>query len=153
MVLGDDEGRIGGLGDLASEELRLEGLDAAAVAELAAQRGRALHPALAEALTRHTRGNPRDVLALLDELPAAVWSQPDAGCPHRVHVVAQIRDRLASCTPEGRALVEALAILDEDGSLGEAARWPGLDDPLAAIDAGRRRRGCSRDRSFRTAPA
>ena len=134
MVLGTTKGRIGGLGDLASEELRLEGLDAAAVAELAAQRGRVLHPAMAEALTRHTRGNPRDVLTLLDELPAAVWSRRDARLPAPSHVVAEVDLRLGRCGPEGRALVEALAILDGDESLGEAAQLAGLDDPLAAID-------------------
>ena len=134
MVLGTTKGRIGGLGDLASEELRLEGLDAAAVAELAAQRGRVLHPAMAEVLTRHTRGNPRDVLTLLDELPAAVWSRRDARLPAPSHVVAEVDLRLSRCGPEGRALVEALAILDGDESLGEAAQLAGLDDPLAAID-------------------
>ena len=134
IVLGTTKGRIGGLGDLASEELRLEGLDAAAVAELAAQRGRVLHPAMAEVLTRHTRGNPRDVLTLLDELPAAVWSRRDARLPAPSHVVAEVDLRLSRCGPEGRALVEALAILDGDESLGEAAQLAGLDDPLAAID-------------------
>jgi DNA-binding CsgD family transcriptional regulator len=134
MVLGTTKGRIGGLGDLASEELRLEGLDAAAVAELAARRGRVLHPAMAEVLTRHTRGNPRDVLTLLDELPAAVWSRRDARLPAPSHVVAEVDLRLSRCGPEGRALVEALAILDGDESLGEAAQLAGLDDPLAAID-------------------
>ena len=134
MVLGTTKGRIGGLGDLASEELRLEGLDAAAVAELAAQRGRVLHPAMAEVLARHTRGNPRDVLTLLDELPAAVWSRRDARLPAPSHVAAEVDLRLSRCGPEGRALVEALAILDGDESLGEAAQLAGLDDPLAAID-------------------
>jgi len=122
------------LGDIVSDELRLEGLDAAAVAELAALRGRILHPAMAEVLTRHTRGNPRDVLALLDELPASVWSRTDSALPAPSHVVAEVDLQLKRCGPEGRALVEAFAILGEGESLGEAARLAGLEDPLGAID-------------------
>ena len=106
------------LGDIVSGELRLEGLDAAAVAELATLRGRVLHPAMAEVLTRHTRGNPRDVLALLDELPASVWSRPDSPLPAPSHVVAEVDLQLKRCGPDGRALVEALAILGEGESLG-----------------------------------
>jgi len=121
-------------GDIVSDELRLEGLDAAAVAELATLRGRVLHPAMAQALTRHTRGNPRDVLALLDELPTSLWSQPGTPLPAPSHVVAEVDRQLKSCAPQGRSLVEALAILDEDASLGDTARLAGLDDPLGAID-------------------
>jgi DNA-binding CsgD family transcriptional regulator len=120
--------------DMVSDEIRLEGLHAASIAELAAQRGRVLHPAMVDVLTRHTRGNPRDALALLDEVPAATWSRPDAQLPAPSHVLAEVADRLAECGPQGRALVEALAILDEGTSLGEAAQLAGLDDPLAAID-------------------
>jgi len=36
---------------------------------------------MADVLTRHTGGNPRHALALLDEVPAAVWSRPDAQLP------------------------------------------------------------------------
>jgi DNA-binding CsgD family transcriptional regulator len=121
-------------GDIASDELRLQGLDAAAMAELATLRGRVLHPAMAGVLTRHTRGNPRDVLALLDELPSSVWSRPDFPLPAPSHVVEEVDQKLKSCGPQGRALVEALAILDEGESLGEAARLAGLEDPLLAID-------------------
>ena len=82
VVLGmtDRQARVA---DLISDEIRLEGLDAAAVAELAASRGRVLHPAKADVLTRHTGGNPRHILALLDEVPAAVWSRPMPSCPPR----------------------------------------------------------------------
>lgn len=120
--------------DMVSDEIRLEGLDAAAIAELAAQRGRALHPAMAAALTRHTVGNPRDALALLDEVPAAVWTRPDATLPAPSHVVADVAGRLDRCGAQGRALVEALAILREGAALGEAAQLAGLDDPSTAID-------------------
>jgi len=133
VVLGmtDRQARVA---DLISDEIRLEGLDAAAVAELAASRGRVLHPAKADVLTRHTGGNPRHILALLDEVPAAVWSRPDAQLPAPSPVVTEVDARMRRCGPQGRALVAALAILDETASLGEAAKLAGLDEPLTAID-------------------
>jgi len=117
-----------------SDTVHLGGLAPAAVAELAALRGRLLHPAMADILTRHVDGSPRDALALLDELPASVWSQPDSRLPAPAHVVADVRDQLDRCGPSGRALVESLAILGNDESLDAAMRLAGLDDPLAAID-------------------
>jgi DNA-binding CsgD family transcriptional regulator len=119
---------------LVADEMRLPGLQPAAVAELAARRGRLLHPAMVDVLTRHTRGNPRDVLALLDELPASVWSRPDSPLPAPSHVVATVRERLDRCGAEGRALVDALAILDDNESLSAATCLAEIDDPLGAID-------------------
>jgi DNA-binding CsgD family transcriptional regulator len=120
--------------ELVSTELDLPGLEATAVAGLAALRGRVLHPAMTEVLTRHTGGNPRDALALLDELPASVWSRPDFPLPAPAHVVAEVRGQIERCGPPGRALVEALAVLGDDESLDAAARLADLDDPLNAID-------------------
>jgi DNA-binding CsgD family transcriptional regulator len=125
--------RAGELGDLASREMRLTGLPPDGVAELARQRGATLHPAMVTALTRHTSGNPRDVLALLDEVPATVWSRPDAGLPAPTHVVDNVGAQLQQCGPDGRALIEAVAILG-DAPLAEAATLAGLTDPVAAID-------------------
>ena len=89
------------LADLASERLLLGGLPDDAVADLAASSGHTLHPSMASALTRHTMGNPRDVLALLDEVPATVWSQPDAELPAPNHLLARARDELETCGPDG----------------------------------------------------
>ena len=121
--------------DLAVETLELTGLSERAVAALAAARGRTLHPSVVSALTKHTSGNPRDVLALLDEVPDSIWSQPDVVLPAPRHLRAQTRDCLADCTPDGRALVEALAILGEDGTLAEASALAGLVDPLPGLDS------------------
>ncbi|MET0452372.1 MAG: AAA family ATPase [Mycobacterium sp.] len=121
--------------DLAAERLNLTGLSGQAVSALAAARGRALHPSVVSALTQHTAGNPRDVLALLEEVPEAVWSQPDAILPATRHVRERTRDRMASCTPGGRALVEAVAILGAHGTLADAAVLAGLNDPLPALDS------------------
>ncbi|WP_157575980.1 LuxR family transcriptional regulator [Mycobacterium sp. GA-2829] len=117
-----------------STELRLGGLSPSAVGELARRRGRVLHPTMVDVLTRHTDGNPRDALALLDEVPAPVWSRHDAQLPAPAHTVADVRSRLEGCRPPGRALIEALAVLGDGASLGEAALLAGIDDPLAAVD-------------------
>jgi len=123
------------LTDLADERLDLAGLSERAVGALAAARGRTLHPSVVSTLTRHTAGNPRDVLALLDEVPDSVWSQPDAALPAPSHIRALTRERLADCTPDGRALVEALAVLGEDSSLADAAALASLADPLPGLDS------------------
>jgi DNA-binding CsgD family transcriptional regulator len=112
----------------------LPGLDTAGVAELAALRGRVLHPTMTDVLTRHTAGNPRDALALLDEVPAPVWSRHDAQLPAPAHTVTAVRSCLQGCGPLGRALVEALAVLGAGASLDEAATLAGVEDPLSAVD-------------------
>ncbi|CAJ1584745.1 helix-turn-helix transcriptional regulator [[Mycobacterium] wendilense] len=120
--------------DLGADEIRLTGLTVAAVGELMRMRGISVHPAMAETLSRHTDGNPRDVLALLDEVPPAVWSRPDAVLPAPGHVVDEVATALQSCGSDGRALTEALAILGAGAPLAEAAQLAGLADPLPAID-------------------
>ncbi|MGH3349663.1 MAG: LuxR C-terminal-related transcriptional regulator [Nocardioides sp.] len=122
------------LGEIAADAVRIEGLDATAVAELASLRGRVLHPAMAEVLTRHTGGSPRDAVALLDELPPSSWVRPDTQLPAPAHVRDEVQVALAGCGPEGRALAEAFAILGEEASLGQAADLAGLEDPLTAVD-------------------
>ncbi|MCX5043105.1 LuxR C-terminal-related transcriptional regulator [Aldersonia sp. NBC_00410] len=114
-------------------ELRLRGLDTTAVAQLAHHHGRALHPAMAERLAAHTDGNPAAVVALLDELPASVWSNPAAELTAPAYVVADVRDRLDGATPDARALIEALAILDQDAPAA-LIELSGVDDLFAAID-------------------
>lgn len=121
---------------LDADEIRLGGLDSTAVTELARLHGRVLHPVMAEQLTRHTLGNPRDALALLDELPASIWTQPDAALPAPAHITADVRARMDRCSRDTRLLVETLAILSADESLDAAAQVAGLVDPLAAIDDG-----------------
>ncbi|MGV9710903.1 LuxR C-terminal-related transcriptional regulator [Gordonia sp. NPDC003424] len=123
---------------LLTDEVRLDGLDAPAVAELAARRGLLLHPTMVEALVRHTRGNPRDVLALFDEVPARVWSRSDVAIPAPTEVVDDVRMRLAVAGMDERALIEALAVLDDDEPLDVAVELAGIaGDPLPAIDAAR----------------
>ena len=119
---------------IADHRIELVGLPARDVGELARRLGATLHPAMVDALTRHTGGNPRHILALLTEVPPTTWARPDAVLPAPSHVVAAVRERLQSCGPDARALVQALAVLGDDASLAEAAALAGLTDPLTAID-------------------
>ncbi|MEP9384708.1 helix-turn-helix transcriptional regulator [Nocardioides cheoyonin] len=135
----------GVLASLGGEELRLGPVAPADVAELAAARGRALHPAMAEALWRHTQGNPGDAAALLEELPASRWARYDPDLPAPAHVAADVGGRLAGCGGAARALVAAVAVLAEPTepgehgagppvALAEAAALADLSDPLPALD-------------------
>ncbi|MGV0837530.1 LuxR C-terminal-related transcriptional regulator [Mycolicibacterium thermoresistibile] len=126
------------IAELTSTELPLGGLAPTAVRALATLRNLVMHSAAAAALTRHTGGNPRDVLALLDELPAAAWSRSDAVLPAPAHVTREVAAQLDRCTPAGRALVEALAVLGAEAALADVTQLAGLDDPLPAIDDARR---------------
>jgi DNA-binding CsgD family transcriptional regulator len=122
----------------ADDVVGLTGLPVAAVIELARLRGITIHPTLADRLTRHTGGNPRDVLALFDEVPASAWARLDSALPAPQHTVERVAAQLSACGPGGRALVEALAVLGETGTvattLAEAAELAGLTEPLAALD-------------------
>lgn len=122
--------------DMVNRQIRLAGLAPAALGELARRRGKTLHPAMVDALARHTRGNPRDALAVLDEAPVRLWSHPDSTLPAPAHVLAAVDTALAECGPDGRALVEAFAVLGDGATLGEAAALAAASDPLGGLDAG-----------------
>ncbi|WAC54389.1 LuxR C-terminal-related transcriptional regulator [Gordonia sp. SL306] len=119
---------------LLADTLRVGGIDRDSVAALATARGRVLHPIVVDRLTRHTEGNPRDAIALLDELPTATWSRVDVELPAPSHVVAEVRRRLADATPPTRALIGAITVLSDVDSLGTAVTLGEIDDPLAAVD-------------------
>ncbi|KAA0024754.1 helix-turn-helix transcriptional regulator [Antrihabitans cavernicola] len=117
-----------------STRIRLDGLGGAAVMRLAQRAGLVMHPATVERLTGHTCGNPRAVLALLGEVPAAAWAKPDTEIPAPRFVVDDVRERLDACTAHGRSLVQALAILDDRENFATATELAGLQDPFTAID-------------------
>ncbi|CAN5524948.1 LuxR family transcriptional regulator [soil metagenome] len=125
------------LADLTSTEIRLTGLGPREVADLAARQGRTLHPTMVGVLTKHTAGNPRDILALLDEVPAHVWSRPYASLPAPTHVRERVSQQLVGCDFEGRALVEALAILGDEATLADITSLAELEEPLSAADTAR----------------
>lgn len=134
-VLLTTEGSALPVPDLDAEQLRLTGLSRNEVAELASASGRILHPAMAERLTRHTGGVPRHVRDLLDEVPAATWTRPDAPLPAPRAVARSVAVQLDRTGPDGRALVTALAVLGDHPSLADAALLAAVDDPLTALES------------------
>lgn len=123
------------IAELTESERRLAGLPERAIAEMATARGRNLHPSMITKLARHTGGNPREIVALLNDVPETVWSQPDAVLPTPGFVRTRTADRMTDCTPEARRLVEALAVLGDGGTLSTATALADLDDPLPALDS------------------
>ena len=115
------------------DSLRLGGLDAVALAELAVRKGVGRLPvAAAERLCHHTGGNPLHAGALLDQLDPVDLSRAETLALSSYAVV--VTARLAACDPATRALVAAAAMLGERCSLPTAARLAGLDDASAAIE-------------------
>ena len=111
------------LGPLSSHDLE----------ELCADRGRPLPPWLLERLRRHTHGNPRHVLALLDELPGEMWDVPDLRLPAPNEVAVRVEEACRALSPEARRLVETTACFGEPVSLDEIARTADLDDVLRPL--------------------
>ena len=122
---------IDGLG---AEHRTLGGLGAEDVAELAAMSGHALDPSAAQVLASHIGGNPRDALALLDEVPADRWVRADPQLPAPAHLVAEMAERLQPLGAEARRAVEALAVLRGDAPLSSVVELAGLEgDSLGPV--------------------
>ena len=102
--------------------------------DLAAAHGVALPASLVERLHAHTDGIPARAVALFTELPAEIWHEPEPLLPPTIAVRSATTARLAECSPQAAALVEAVAVLGSPASLTEAAKLADLDDPVAAID-------------------
>jgi DNA-binding CsgD family transcriptional regulator len=111
------------LGPLSSRDLE----------QLCADRGRPLPPWLTERLRRHTQGSPRHVLALLEELPGAMWDVPDLRLPAPQEIAVRVEDECDALGPEARRLVETVACFAEPASLDEVARTAGLDEVLRPL--------------------
>lgn len=119
--------------DRMDERIVLAPLDADAVQELAASRGTALHPTLADRLCRFTGGRPGPVLALLAELSADFWADYDPTFPAPAGLAADVAVRLAGLSAPQRALAVAVAVLGP-GPVSLAAALADVADPLPAID-------------------
>jgi DNA-binding CsgD family transcriptional regulator len=125
-----------GLRRLAGQHsLRLDGLDSHHLAELAAALGvDGVGPQAAERLRQHTGGNPLYARALLEELDPDVLRLPSGRLPAPRSFSSLVLGRLAACGPEGRALLEAAAVLGQPAPLGLAARLAELGDAATALD-------------------
>ncbi len=120
---------------IATDAPRIPPLDAAQISELAAARGVALHPSMAERLRRHTLGRPRPAVQLLTELPRATWSQFEPTLPAPAAVQALVREGLETCTPSARGFAEATAVLGNDAPVRNVMSLAELDgEPLPLMD-------------------
>ena len=122
----DAEGRV----------IRLEGLDAAAVAELVRSLAPDAPEALAERLREHTAGNPLHIRALLREHPAPELAALAARgeLPAPAELAARMDARVARLDPDAARLLHALAVLGDTWSdIGAATAVGGVHDADAAL--------------------
>ncbi|WP_433710236.1 LuxR C-terminal-related transcriptional regulator [Nocardia sp. CA-084685] len=113
----------------------LKPLTAAEVIRLAARRGIALHPSMAERLCRHTGGVAREIDQLLSEVPPKVWSDFDPDLPAPAAIAARVRESLGRCSPTTRRIVESTAVLGPQTPLRDVAALAVVDDRLLdAVD-------------------
>lgn len=121
--------------DARGQHLRLGGLDAVALAELAVRSGAGRLPvAAAERFRHHTDGSPLHAKALLEQLDPAELRREAGPLPAPRSYAMVVVSRLASCAAATEALVTAAAVLGERCELPAAARVAGLDDPAQALE-------------------
>jgi DNA-binding CsgD family transcriptional regulator len=92
-------------------------------------------PALtARRLCTLTEGNPRDVTALLAELPPERWRMWEPVLPAPRMFTQTVARRLSVCSAATRRLVEAASVLGPDAGLAEVSELAGVDEPLEALE-------------------
>ncbi|MFF3574272.1 LuxR C-terminal-related transcriptional regulator [Nocardia jiangxiensis] len=135
-VVGDADvapGAVELLPRIATGTVRIAPLTVAEVGQVAAHRGLALHPSMAERLCTHTRGVVRDVERLLTEVPPQVWAGFDPDLPAPAAITAKTRAALGDCTASARRLIEATAVLGPGTAVGDAAALAGIDGDLLTV--------------------
>ncbi len=115
--------------------LRLGGLEAE---ELRALSGRLGHRPLsmwaAARLRAHTHGNPLHARALLEQIPAEAFVDPQVPLPAPRSFALLVLARLAACSADVQELVAAASVLGMRCRLHQAAALAKLDDPLPAVE-------------------
>ncbi len=114
--------------------IRLDGLTAAEIAELARHEGAALPVGAAERLRVHTSGNPLHVTSLLAELPPDVLRETRGALPAPHSYAATVLARTANVSAGGRMLIAAAAVLGARSSLASAIAVAGVPDPTGSLD-------------------
>src|SRR6266540_238841 len=116
-------------------QLRLGGLE---VEELRALSGRLGHGPLslgaAARLRAHTDGSPLHARALLEQLPAEAFDDPQVPLPAPRSFALLVLARLAACAPDVQELVAAASVLGARCPLHQAAALARLDVPLPALE-------------------
>src|SRR6266540_3172760 len=116
-------------------QLRLGGLE---VEELRALSGRLGHGPLslgaAARLRAHTDGSPLHARALLEQLPAEAFDDPQVPLPAPRSFSLLVLARLAACAPDVQELVAAASVLGARCPLHQAAALARLDVPLPALE-------------------
>ncbi len=121
--------------DQRGQHLRLAGLDARTLAELAACTGAGRLPAAAAARFRHhTGGNPLHARALLEQLDLSELRRETGPLPAPSSYALTVVSRLAACSTATEALVTATAVLGERTPLSTAVTLAGLADPAPALE-------------------
>ena len=116
-------------------QLRIGGLDATAVKEMASRLSApALSAAGADVLRAHTGGNPLYLRALLAELPPG-GAFDGQRLPAPKHFAATALAPLARCPESSRRLVAAAAVLGSEARLADAARLAAVPEALEAAAA------------------
>jgi hypothetical protein len=134
VVLGDSWGRLLLDGQRVTK-LRLEGLGADAIVELAASAGHGrISGRVAGRLRAHTHGNPLHARALLEELREAGLRAAGDVLPAPRSFSSLMLARLAALGPGAQRLVAAGAVLGPVFPLGLAAAVGGVSDPVAALE-------------------
>ncbi len=115
--------------------LRLDGLSAEDLGLLALRvSGQALPRRALERLRDHTGGNPLHVHALLQEFDVAALARSDRPLPAPRSFAMVVMSRLAACSADARALIQAASVLGQRCSVGLAARAAALDQPATALE-------------------
>src|SRR6266511_152519 len=116
-------------------QLRLGGLE---VEELRALSDRLGHGPLslgaAARLRAHTDGSPLHARALLEQLPAEAFDDPQVPLPAPRSFALLVLARLAACAPDVQELVAAASVLGARCPLHQAAALARLDVPLPALE-------------------
>lgn len=123
-------------GDRRSGRIRLGGMTAADVADLATATGvTGLTHAGAERLRAHTDGSPLHCRALLEELDVAQINRAEVELPVPKAYASLVLLRVAELPEPAQRLLTAGAVLGLRAPLALVARVAGLDDPVDALDA------------------
>jgi DNA-binding CsgD family transcriptional regulator len=91
-------------------------------------------PAAVRRLLAHTDGNPLYLNSLVIGAQGRDLADPRLPLPIPESLTAAVRRNLDRLAPDGRRLVEALAILGATVPLGVAARIGGVSDPVAELE-------------------